>query len=222
MLFEINKHQKKEISTSSPSKQAVEQLALSMCQKFVNKKDHSSTEMILNLIGSGLLSLTKWYPSNLTNWASPYLRDPEADHFTKRFNIPYLKRTIHRLEKQKLITIEERDGKQIVKITDSGATRILKASLSKITVEKPKKWDGTWWLISYDLPEKLSNYRHLIRRFFLSWGFYPLHKSVYLHAYPCTREVEMLREYYGLGEHIRIFTVSQIENAKPFRDFFGI
>ena len=152
---------------------------------------------ILALIAGGVFSFLDWYPKN---WA--YLEDPEAYGVTKRFNIPYLKRILKRLEKQKLVEVKEKKEKQIVKITDAGRIRILKYAIDEIKIKEPIKWDGRWWLVSYDLPEKMAHLRSLIRRYFLSWGFCPIHKSVYLHAYPCWNEIDFLREYFGVGEYI--------------------
>jgi hypothetical protein len=172
---------------------------------------------ILALVAGGVFSFLDWYPKN---WA--YLEDPEAYGVTKRFNIPYLKRILRRLEKQKLIKVKEEKGKQIVKITDAGRTRVLKYAIEEIKIKEPIKWDGRWWLVSYDLPEEMAHLRSLIRRYFLSWGFCPIHKSVYLHAYPCGDEIEFLREYFGVGEYIKVFKVEKIENDKVFREFFDI
>lgn len=172
---------------------------------------------ILSLVGAEVLSFLDWYPKN---WA--YLKDPEAYEVTKRFNIPYLKRTLRRLEKQKLVEIKEKKGKQIVKITDAGRVKILKYAIDEIKLKAPKKWDGYWWLVSYDLPEKMARFRNILRHYFLSWGFYPLHESVYLHAYPCRDETTFLKEYLGIGEYIKIFKVQVLENDKIFKEFFGV
>jgi DNA-binding transcriptional regulator PaaX len=77
-------------------------------------------------------------------------------------------------------------------------------------------------LVSYDIPGNLKALRKTFREYLCLWGFFPLHESVLLHAYPCEKQVEFLREYLGVGEYVRIFMVSKIENDRLFRDFFGI
>lgn len=49
-----------------------------------------------------------------------------------------------------------------------------------------------------------------------------LHESLFLHAYPCQDEVEFLRTYLGVAQHVQIFQVLNIENDKPFREFFEV
>ncbi|MEK7611379.1 MAG: hypothetical protein AAB486_03355 [Patescibacteria group bacterium] len=140
----------------------------------------------------------------------------------KEANFSYLERTLKRLEKEKLVRINEADGKTMVSITTQGKRRILKYALEDLKIEKPARWDGRWTLISYDVPEKRAFLRDYLRRILVHLGFYPFHKSIYLHAYPCRPQVEFLREYLGVAASVRIFHVDRIENDGPFREFFGV
>ena len=117
---------------------------------------------------------------------------------------------------------ETKNDYQIVKITDAGRRRILKYSLNKLEIKKPKHWDGKWRLVSYDIPKDKYSRRDTFRAYLETWGFYPLQESVFLHAYPCEKEVGFLREYFGVGGEVRIFTVEEIEDDEPFREFFGV
>ncbi|MFZ5365774.1 MAG: hypothetical protein ACOZBZ_00590 [Patescibacteria group bacterium] len=186
------------------------------------KKRCAPAADILKLVGLGAFLAASIAIPNLPIALKPFLvKDNERDAW-KRFNIPYLKRTIKRLEKQKLVEIEEEKGMQVIILSERGKKRILKYSLEEIEIKKPKLWDGFWRLVSYDIPDGLKFQRRFFHHYLLSWGFYPLHESSLLHAYPCEKEVEFLREYLGIGEYVRIFRVSRIENDKPFREFFGI
>jgi DNA-binding PadR family transcriptional regulator len=179
---------------------------------------------ILMLVGAGAFLALSAAAPNLPKALKPFLREFDEDDYEvwKRFNIHYLKRTIQRLEKQKLVEIGEENGKQIVKITSQGKKKILRYALDGIEIKKPKIWDGKWRLVSFDLPEKMHARRKIFVQTLRSWGFYPLHKSVYLHAYPCLKEVDFLREYLGAGGYVRIFMVTEIENDKLFREHFGL
>jgi len=177
---------------------------------------------VLKLVGAGVFLGASLVIPNLPIALKPFLVNENEYEAWKRFNIPYLQRTLRRLEKQKMVEIGEENGQQVVKITEPGKRRILKYALEELEIKKPRFWDEKWRLISYDIPAGSKSLRDLFRHFLLCWGFYPLHESVFLHAYPCEKEVEFLREYLGVGEHVRIFMVSKIENDKPFRKFFGI
>lgn len=192
--------------------------------KEVFEKKYASVKTILTLVGAGLFLGASVIMSNLPLALKPFLDHKRKEEFEswKRFNIPYLRRTLMRLEKQKLVELDEKEGIQIVKITDSGKRKILKFALDELAVEKPRIWDGRWHLVSYDIPGELHRLRAIFREYLKAWGFYQLHESVFLHAYPCEKQVEFLREYLGIGEYVRILKVFQIERAKEFRDYFGV
>lgn len=203
----------------------IENLALNLCLKYekeLKSRKFISAKSILNLIGAGLMMITDLYPSNIVRMATPFIKDLEAYECWKRFNIPYLKRTVKRMEKAKIIEITEEKGKQVIKITSKGRIRILKNAIDDLVIEKPAFWDGKWWLVSYDLPENMGNLRDGIRKYLLFLGFFPIHKSVYLHAYPCKEQIEFLRDYYGIGEYLTIFKIDWIENDKAFKEYFDL
>ncbi|MGB9911012.1 MAG: hypothetical protein ACPLKP_00155 [Microgenomates group bacterium] len=71
--------------------------------------------------------------------------------------------------------------------------------------------------------QKKFNFQRKIFQFYLrKLGFFPLHQSLFLHAYPCEKEIEFLRSLLGIDKYVRIFVVSKIENDKPFKEFFDI
>lgn len=185
-------------------------------------KKYARVADILKLVGVGVFVAGSLVIPNLPLALKPFVRNNKDYEVWKRFNIPYLKRTLSRLEKQKLVEITEEDNLQIVKITEAGKRRILKFAIDELAVEKPKIWDGRWTLVSYDLPSKLKNERKKFLEYLKAWGFYPLQESVFLHAYPCQKQIDFLRAYLGIGKFVRLFTVAKIEDDKLFREFFGV
>lgn len=188
------------------------------------ERKYAPAREVLLLVGAGAFLVASVAIPNLPRALKPFLDEKRKGDLNvyKRFNIPYLKRTLERLRRQKLVEVSSKDGQQVVKITEAGRQKVLRYALDALAIKKPKHWDGKWYLVSYDVPEDLKSVRNSLSDYFKAWGFFPLQKSVYLHAYPVQEAVEFLREYLGVGEHVRIFTVSKIENDKVFREFFGV
>lgn len=209
----------KDLTLAEVSKTLTKQI-----DKEIFEKKYAPVKTVLVLVGTGLFLGASLVIPNLPLALKPFLDQKRKDEakIWKRFNIPYLKRTLMRLEKQKLVKLDEKDGMQIVTITDSGKRKILKFALDELAVEKPRIWDGKWYLVSYDIPGNLHRLRAIFREYLKAWGLYPLHESVFLHAYPCEKQVEFLREYLGIGKYVRIFKVSQVERDRQFRDYFGV
>lgn len=185
------------------------------------KDKYAGATAILKLVGMGAFLAGSIAIPSLPLILKPFLQENEREAW-KRFNIPYLKRTLERLERQKLVKIVEDEKYQTVEITEAGQRRILKYALDDLAIEKPKFWDNKWRMVSYDIPSKLKSLRQVFREYLSVWGFYPIHESVFIHAYPCIKQVVFLREYLQVGEYVRIFHVSKIENDAPFREFFGV
>lgn len=182
----------------------------------------ATAEDVLKLVALGAFVAGSVVMPNLAKLAKPLLKDLDSDDSWKRFNIPFLKRKLNRLEKQKLVSYRTEGTKQVVEITAAGRKRVLKFALDELWIVKPATWNGRWWLVTYDIPKGFDNERNQISQCLKMWGFYPLEDSVFLHAYPCEKEVTFLREFLGIGEYVRIFFVDKIENDQLFRDFFGV
>lgn len=205
------------------SLQSIAQSLSRQIEKETFERKYTPAFDVLKLVGAGVFLAASIALPALPMAIKPFLNDHyDENKAWKRFNLPYLKRTLKRLEEQKLVETSTKNNCQIVKITERGKRRILRAAIDELSITKPKNWDGKWRMISYDIPEHLKGLRQVFREYLRAWRFYPIQESVFLHAYPCLNQVEFLREYLGIGEYIRLFHVSKIENDQLFRDFFGV
>lgn len=214
-----------DLAVSDIKNSLIEEISRSLTKQInreIFDKKYASAKMVLKLVGAGVFLAASIAIPNLPLALKPFLVREDDYKAWKRFNIPYLKRTLRRLEKQKLVDIGEEGGTQVVKITNTGKRKILKFAIDELKIEKPKIWDRTWRMVSYDIPKNQEAVRKVFREYLKVWRFYPFHESLFLHAYPCEKQVEFLREYLGIGEHVHILHVSKIENDKLFRDFFDI
>lgn len=229
LKLHVRKRNKKnrieDLSLSDIKDSLIEEISRNLAKqidKEIFDKKYASAKMVLAFVGAGIFLVASIAIPNLPLALKPFLAREDDYEAWKRFNIPYLKRTIRRLEKQKLVDIGEEDGMQTVKITNHGKRKILKFAIDELKIEKPKIWDGRWRMISYDIPKNQENVRKVFREYLRAWRFYPFHESLFLHAYPCEKQVDFLREYLGIGEYVRIVHVYKIENDRLFREFFDI
>lgn len=208
----------------------IEQIEIENIAKILTKqveheifeRKYASTKTVLKLVGAGMFLVASLAVPNLPRALKPFLSHKKSYEAWKRFNIPYLKRTLKRLEKQKLVEMSEEGGTQIVKITDRGKRKILTFAIDGLKIERPQTWDGRWRMVSYDIPKREDHLRKRFREYLHAWGFYPFHESLFLHAYPCENQIEFLREFLGIGGYVRIIHVARIENDKAFREFFVV
>lgn len=108
-------------------------------QEFERK--YAPIREVLKLVGAGAFLAASVAMPKLPSAMKSFLRDEEEYEAWKRFNIPYLKRAIERLEKQKLVEFGEEQGMQVIKITQKGRQKVLRFAIESLGVEKPEAWD---------------------------------------------------------------------------------
>lgn len=135
----------------------------------------------------------------------------------------YVRKVFRKLEKQELISIGEKpDGQITVILTDKGKRQALTYKIDKMKIPKPKQWDGIWRLVVFDVPEKKKQARDLFRQNLKKLGFYHLQKSIFVHPYPCKREVDFLKHNFAIAQYVTLVEARSIENQNLLRNHFQV
>ena len=137
--------------------------------------------------------------------------------FTKRRN-EAIKSAANRLRKKGLV--ELKDGHY--SLTKSGEKTLEEWRLSKYQIKKPRKWDGKWRVIIFDIPEKKRGVRTEVREILKAAGFERLQDSVWVIPYDCEDVIGLLKTDLGIGKHLLYMIVDQIENDRYLRMEFGL
>lgn len=203
----------------------LEKLSNLLFQRFEREKRqkrYAQAKLILSILGKGILLPMIFIAPGTARLAKDLFKDNNEWQAWKQYNLSYLRQTIKRLRKQKMVEIADENGKQVVKLSQNGKHRILKYALDELEIIKPSNWDVKWRLVIYDIPNRKRYLQTLVRETLKRLGFLQLQESVYLIPFPCFNEIEFLREYYGLGENIKILTVAKLEDDKVYRTYFGV
>lgn len=100
---------------------------------------------------------------------------------------------------------------QDLKITARGKKR-LESILPQF--ENPKKWDGSWYIVTYDIPESKKKLREILRENLKKLGFGELQKSVWVCPYNFLGEVEKIVKEYNLLSYV-ILAISDKLGREP-------
>ena len=130
------------------------------------------------------------------------------------------------LKRKKLIEIEKfEDGKISVKLTNKGKERVVEFSFDLLKIKKPKKWDGKWRIVIFDIPNRHKQAREALRGKIKELGLHQLQKSVWIHPYGCEDEILFVAEAFEVQRYIEILTVERLLHAdiikNKFRDLLG-
>ena len=140
---------------------------------------------------------------------------------SKRYSKKQIRSAVNSLKYQKLIEyICEKDGKTTVKITEKGETRLKAFAIDLIKIKKPKKWDGKWRLVMFDIPIRFTKGREALRYHLKDLNFFQFQKSAWVYPYPCEDEIIFIADFFGVGKYVEVLTVEDIlRNEKLKKNF---
>jgi len=167
--------------------------------------------ILLALGVAGVLAVGFTCPNLLQLVPAPY---------RKRYTANSIKRAVYRLDKKGWIVARHTAGGWRISLTKQGYEEFLAYDLGQKYLTKPKKWDGKWRLLIFDIPEKRKFIREKIRSFLRSVGFVRLQDSVWVYPYPCKDVLELLRTRYRVrGEALYVEASSIDRDLWLRRDF---
>lgn len=106
--------------------------------------------------------------------------------------------------------------------TAAGSRFFRRYMLHKRRRELPGSWDGKWRLVSYDVPVGKNHERYQLRALLAEFGFYQLHKSVWVCPNAVGEEWWKLIVAYGLDRYCKVMVVDIIEGDEELRAHFKL
>lgn len=130
---------------------------------------------------------------------------------------------VRSLHRNKLVEyVSSINGVTTIRITQKGESKIRSFAIDLIKIKKPKKWDGKWRIVMFDLPVQYKNIRNSLRLKLKQIGFIQFQKSVWLYPYPCFDELLFIADYYKVSKYIEIVTASEVLNDIKLRKAFSL
>src|SRR5699024_11769035 len=130
---------------------------------------------------------------------------------------------ISRMSKQGWVQSEKRGNKSYYFLTERGKARMEEAS-KRIYKEEAPKWDGTWRILVYTIPEEKRHLRDELRKELVWSGFGLLSNSCWISPNPLEKEVNQLIDKYEIHDYVSFFqaTYAECANKKTWLINVGI
>lgn len=179
----------------------------------------TAAKMLLALLAAG--------PLLVMGAAAPGILDAaQSFQKSKRYSKKQFENAYRNLKHRKLIEIiQEKDGAFKVKLTNKGQKRIKELSLDMLSIEKPKKWDGKWRILIFDIPSKPKIYnqaREALRKKIKELKFYQIQKSAWVYPYECEDELLFIAELFHVQKHIEIITADKLLHEDKIKRVFKL
>lgn len=131
--------------------------------------------------------------------------------------------TFYRLREEGLISFYEKNNQIYISLTEKGKKKAGWMKIDDLEIKKPKKWDGKWRILSFDIEEKKRIYREALRGKLIQLGFKLYQKSAWIIPYDCRKEISILKSFFGLNDkEVKLITAEDVGDDKEFRKFYSL
>ncbi|MFA5933800.1 MAG: hypothetical protein WC795_01065 [Candidatus Paceibacterota bacterium] len=182
-----------------------------------NRKANIQKIILATIYSVGMLSIALSAPK-MTKLLAKF--EPE---FMKRQSRKYsFNRSVSRLKENGLIIFEKTPKGTFISLTGKGEAKMRQLELRDYKIKKPKRWDGKWRMLIFDIKEERKGTRDKIRRTLLQIGFIRLQDSVWIYPYDCEDLITLLKADFKIGKDVLYVIAEKIEYDKPLIEAFNL
>lgn len=115
------------------------------------------------------------------------------------------------LRRQGLVEISKKSGEMVLQPSVKGIHRLQRAQIHALFIRPQQRWDGTWRMVSYDIPARYTKQRRLFTAELHRLGFTLVKDSTWFHPYPCFDVLSELVAYCGLTNYVMVAEIARID-----------
>ena len=142
---------------------------------------------------------------------------------SKHLSREQIRNSINHLRQQKLIEyVCNKNGKTVIKITKKGETKLRAFDIELMKINKPKKWDGKWRLVMFDIPMRFTKGREALRYHLKELDFFQFQKSAWIYPYPCEDEIIFVADFFGVGKYVEVLVIENVLREEKIKKYFNL
>jgi DNA-binding transcriptional regulator PaaX len=156
---------------------------------------------------------------------SPYFAQNIIKSFRRMKKYPRkkLRDTFYNLKKQNVINFYYKGNQLYMSLTEKGKKLAGWLQIDALRIKKPKRWDGKWRIVMFDIAQLKKLYREVLRGKLKELGFQLFQKSVWIIPYDCKDEIDLLKTFFGLtNKEIKLIIAEDIDNDSEWKNKFRL
>ncbi len=134
-------------------------------------------------------------------------------------------RKLRELERRRLVSFKELPSGDVrIELMHRGKLLVRQYQLETMKLARPARWDRTWRIVMYDIPQGQRQASNAFREKLRQLGLFPLQRSVWVSPYECIGELEFLCSVFeiNMDNHVCHFTAEHIPKEKEAKKFFNL
>ncbi len=165
------------------------------------------------IAGAGLLSMALCAPNALQ----------ALGMFDKRYRRQsHINDVLNRLVRRGFVRVVREGKGRTVSLTTKGERYLTDYEDGRRELPRPKKWDGKYRILIFDIWERQRQKRDALRGFLIRLGFVRLQDSVWVYPHECEEIMALLKSRFRVGNGLLYLVAESIENDRWLRREFNL
>jgi len=188
------------------------------------KRNFYAKTILKALLLMGVLTIASTSPYFWPAVLKAYFKDRKYQKFHKnKAQRKHFLSAFSYLRSKGLINVYKKNKQIYISLTKQGKERANQYQIDDLEIKKPRKWDKKWRVIIFDIKHEHRIKREALRGKLKELDFYQLQKSVWVHPYNCSGEIDLLRKFFGLSKgEVRIILAQKIEDDEKIKKAYEI
>lgn len=183
---------------------------------FKKPKSEVAKDILAMLIIGGLITIAATSPFFIQNLLRGFKK-------LKKYQNKKVYDAFYKLKQQGFINFYKKNNQIYISLTEKGKQKAGWMQIDDLKIKKPKKWDGKWRILLFDIAEKKRTHREALRGKLIELGFRLFQKSAWIIPYECRDEVGLLKSFFGLsGKEIKLIVAQNIDGEEEFKEMFKL
>jgi len=183
---------------------------------FSKPRSEIAKDVLTWLFVAGVVSIAATSPYFIQNVLN-------ANQKLKKYPKRKIQDTFSSFRRRGLLEIHRRNNQVSISLTREGKKKAGLFQINDLRIARPRRWDGKWRVLIFDIAHEKRSYREALRGKLKELGFFLWQKSVWVHAFNCKAEMELLRDFFGLSmQEMCLIVAEHIENDRKLREFFDV
>jgi len=134
-----------------------------------------------------------------------------------------IRAALERLRQRRLVKFVTRGDDTFIQVTEKGKSYLRQFRFSQLHLPKLDRWDKTWRLITFDIPEYEKQRRDILSDKLKKLGCLSLQKSVLAYPFPCRDEIDFIISFLGISRHVLYIETGSLGSAEGLaRKYFRL
>ena len=142
-----------------------------------------------------------------------------ANNAKERYRV---KQALQKMQSQGILIRQIKNGKEVLVVSEKGKQQVWSVLPEDLQIARPRKWDGKWRMVTFDIPEKKSRVRREVSSKIRAVGMEAIQDSVFVSPFPCKAEIDRIAEHFDVKEFFIYLEADLIESSHDLSKKFNL